>query len=67
MNTYDPSDRIHYVHLTVAAEARQTPADSGIGYTAWSSGYATPGPRSRLRRRQTHVRGIHTGVVSLPA
>ena len=67
MNTYDPSDHIHYVHLSGAADARPTPADSGTGYTASSSGYANPGPRSRLRRRQTHVRGIHTGVASLTA
>ena len=67
MNTYDPSDHILYVHLSGPADARPTPADSGIRCTTLPAGYANQSPRTRLQRRQAHVRGIRAGVVSLTA
>ena len=67
MNTYDPSDHIRYVHLSGPADARPTPAHIGIGCTTLPAGYANQSPRTRLQRRQAHVRGIRAGVVSLTA
>ncbi len=67
MNTYDPSDHISYVHLSGPANARPTTADSGPGCTTLPSGYANQSPRTRLQRRQAHVRGNRAGVASLTA
>ena len=67
MNTYDPSDHIRYVHLSGTAGPRPAPADSGMECTTLPSGYANQSPRTRLQRRQAHVRSIRAGVASLPA
>jgi hypothetical protein len=62
MNTYDPSDRILYVHMSGPADARSAPADGGTASTALPSGYANQSPRTRLQRRPTHVRGNRAGA-----
>lgn len=67
MNTYDPSDHICYVHLSGPGDARPTPADSGPGCTTLLPGYANQSPRTRLQRRQVHVRGNRAGVASRAA
>ncbi len=67
MNIYDPSDHILYVHLTGPADAYPALAGSGTTCTTLPSGYANQSPRTRLQRRQAHVRGIRAGVVSLTA
>ncbi|HEX2074491.1 MAG TPA: hypothetical protein VHF92_11970 [Geodermatophilus sp.] len=67
MNTYDPSNYIRYVHLSGPGDARPTPEHSGTGCTTLPSGYANQSPRTRLQRRQAHVRGNRAGVASLTA
>ena len=67
MNTYDPSDHIRYVHLSGPADARPTSVDSGIGCTTLPSGYANQSPRTRLQRRQAHIRATGAGVGSRTA
>jgi len=53
MNTYDPSDRILYVHMSGPADARSAPADSATAGTVVPSGYAysRPGPDCRAAPR----------------
>jgi hypothetical protein len=67
MNTYDPSDRILYVHMSGPADARSAPADTATACTALPSEYANQSPRTRLQRRQAHVRGNRAGVAFLTA
>jgi hypothetical protein len=67
MNTYDPSDHIRYVHLSGPGDARTSPAHSRLGCTTLPSGYANQSPRTRLQRRQVHVRENRAGVASLTA
>ncbi len=67
MNTYDPSDHIRYVHLSGPAAARSAPADSAVACTTLPGGYANQSPRTRLQRRQVHVRGNLAGVASRAA
>jgi hypothetical protein len=57
MNTYDPSDHIHYVHLSGPAEARSASAARAATCTTLPSGYANQSPRTRLQRRAAHVPG----------
>ncbi|MGY1590865.1 hypothetical protein ACI79D_02695 [Geodermatophilus sp. SYSU D00708] len=56
MNTYDPSDRILYVHLSGPADARSAPADSTTSCTSLPSGYANQSPHTRLQRRTAPLR-----------
>jgi hypothetical protein len=73
MNTYDPSDHIHYVHLSGPAQARspeaqvQVQANSETTCATLPSGYANQSPRTRLQRRQAHVRANGAGAASLTA
>ena len=67
MNTYDPSDRILYVHMSGPAGARSAPADSATAGTVLPSGYAYQSPRTRLPRRPAHVRQNRAAVASLTA
>jgi hypothetical protein len=64
MNTYDPSDRILYVHMSGPADARSAPPDSATAGTVLPSGYASQSPRTRLPRRPTHVRRDRATVAS---
>src|SRR3954453_11015459 len=67
MNTYDPSDRILYVHMSGPADARSAPADSATAGTVLPSGYASQSPRTRLPRRPAHVRQNRAAVASRTA
>jgi hypothetical protein len=62
MNTYDPSDRILYVHMSGPAEARSAPADSATAGAVLPAGYANQSPRTRLTRRPAHVRHNRAAV-----
>jgi hypothetical protein len=75
MNTYDPSDRILYVHLSGPADARSASAepvaarsaaaDSTTTCTTLPSGYANQSPHTRLQRRTAHVRRNPVRLASL--
>jgi hypothetical protein len=67
MTTYDPSDRIHYVHLSGPADARSATADRGVACTTLPAGYANESPRTRLQRRPAPVLGDRAGVAPLTA
>ena len=67
MNTYDPSDHIRYVHLSAPGDARTSPAYGRLACTTLPAGYANQSPRTRLQRRQVHLRGIRAGVAFLTA
>jgi hypothetical protein len=67
MNTYDPSDRIRYVHLSGPAAARSAPAAGAIACATLPSGYANQSPRTRLQRRPARVVGSRAGAASLTA
>jgi hypothetical protein len=67
MNTYDPSDRILYVHMSGPADARSAPADTATACTALPSEYANQSPRTRLQRRPARVLATLSGVASLRA
>jgi hypothetical protein len=65
MNTYDPSDRILYVHLSGPAAARSAAADSTTTCTTLPSGYANQSPHTRLQRRTAPVRRNPVRLASL--
>jgi len=67
MNTYDPADRIVYVHMAGTADARLSPVDGGTTCTPLPSDYANQSPQTRLQRRPAPVRRNRTGVASLTA
>jgi hypothetical protein len=67
MNTYDPSDRILYVHLSGPADARSVPAGTTTTCSALPSGYANQSPRTRLQRRTATARPSPVRRVSRPA
>jgi hypothetical protein len=67
MNTYDPSDRIRYVHMSGPADARSAPADSATAGTVLPAGYANQSPRTRLARRPAPVRRNRAAVAALTA
>ncbi len=67
MNTYDPSDRILYVHMSGPADARSAPADSATAGTVLPSGYANQSPRTRLPRRPADLRQNRAAVATLTA
>jgi hypothetical protein len=64
MNTYDPSDDIHYVHLSGPADARSAPADRAATCATLPSGYANQSPRTRLQRRAAHFPDNRARVAS---
>jgi hypothetical protein len=67
MNTYDPSDRIRYVHLSGPAAARSVAVDSAVACTTLPGGYANQSPRTRLQRRPVHAVATLAVVASLSA
>jgi hypothetical protein len=67
MNTYDPSDRILYVHLSGPADSRPAPAARTTTCTALPSGYANQSPHTRLQRRTTPLRPTPVRRPALPA
>jgi hypothetical protein len=67
MNTYDPSDRIRYVHLSGPAAARSVSADSAVACTTLPGGYANQSPRTRLQRRPVRAVATLAVVASLSA
>jgi hypothetical protein len=66
MNTYDPSNRILYIHMSGPADARSASADSGTACTL-PAGYANQSPRTRLQRRPARIRGNRAAIASLTA
>ncbi len=50
MNTYDPTDRILYVHMTREEDFYSTPLESGNTYCRLPVGYANRSSRTRLMR-----------------
>ena len=58
MRTYDPADRICYVHLSGPAEARATVADTTTGCSPLPSGYANHSPRTRSLVRAPRDGGL---------
>jgi hypothetical protein len=66
MNTYDPSDRILYVHLSGPAASRPAPVDSAPACTPLPSGYANQSPGTRLQR-PAHLRRNKPGAASRTA
>ena len=52
MNTYDPADKILYVHMTREMDAYSTPLESGNTYCRLPVGYANRSSHTRLKLRQ---------------
>jgi hypothetical protein len=78
MNTYDPADRIRYVHLSGPAATRSaatrpatthstTPdpatTDRGTACAPLPSGYANQSPRTRLHRHPAPARRTPATVI----
>lgn len=56
MNTYDPAQRIHYIHMSGRAGTCSSPLGDGPSCTELPHGYANKSPQTRLRHRPAHVR-----------
>ena len=54
MNTYDPADRIRYVHMAQEREQYSAPLESGHRWTRLPAGYANQSPRTCLRYPHRH-------------
>jgi len=66
MNTYDPADRIRYIHLPGPAVDRSAGLEGTAACSSLPSGYANQSPRTRLPRRPAHPEG-RAEVVLVPA
>jgi hypothetical protein len=49
VNTYDPADRILYVHMAREVDPHSIPLESGRTYCRLAAGYANRSQRSRLK------------------
>jgi hypothetical protein len=67
MNTYDPADRIVYVHLSSPVGSRPAPAVTATPCAPLPAGYANQSPRTRLPRRPAPVRRTSATVTALTA
>lgn len=58
MNTYDPAERILYVHMTREIDPYATPLESGRTYKRLPVGYANRFERTRLKSDGKQLRTV---------
>jgi hypothetical protein len=67
VNTYDPADRILYVHMTRELDPYSTPLESGRTCSRLPIGYANRSSRTSLRGEGVRLRGFARKPASLAA
>jgi hypothetical protein len=63
VNTYDPSDKIQYLHMAQEWDPYATPLETGRTCTRLPVGYPNRSSRTRLARPRMHFRTAPQGRV----
>jgi hypothetical protein len=56
VNTYDPADRVLYIHMPRQMDPYSTPLESGNAYCRLPAGYANRSSRTRLTSDRVRLR-----------
>jgi hypothetical protein len=66
VNTYDPTDRIQYIHMARERDPYSTSLERGRTCTRLPVGYANQSSRTRLGRPRMHSRTAPRGRILRP-